>query len=307
MPGSNLFEFNNQEEESPCLQTIPTSSITSEPLECENIVPYRMCGHPCNICLQSEYLKPSQFASDHSYCTNIITIGTMTEVTDNSTGSFNGKIVTSTPFKKISPYLDEEEKVSLFMDDSLTGSNFDDSHDSRDPTFFIDEDESFDAQNVDDHNDDNCDESSSLIQTKKFTVFESCMDDILNCLICNICKCHVDPSDTIKEYCGSMLKVSVSCTGGHLVKKWLSQPLLGKMPVANLLVCAATLFAGQTYAHISQFAKFMNLQFVSKTFQTVQREIVMPVVDHSWTVMQDHIFKKIKDFNRFKGWLVMVV
>lgn len=151
-----------------------------------------------------------------------------------------------------------------------------------DPTFVIDEDENFDAQNVDDHNDDNCDESSSLIQTKKFIVFENCLDDILNCLICNICKCHVDPSDTIKEYCGSMLKVSVFCTGGHLVKKWLSQPLLGKMPVANLLVCAATLFAGQTYAHISQFAKFMNLQFVSKTtFQTVQREIVMPVVDRS--------------------------
>lgn len=258
-----------------------------------------MCGHPCNICLQSEYLKPSQFVSDHSYCTNTRTIGTMTEVTDNSTENFLGKILTSTPIKKISPDLDEEEKVSLFMDDSVTGSNFDESHDSRDPTFIIDEDESFDAENVDDHNDDICDESSSLIQAKKFIVFENCLDDILNCLICNICKCPVDPSDTTKEYCGSMLKVSVFCTGGHLVKKWLSQPLLGKMPVANLLVCAATLFAGQTYGHISQFAKFMNLQFVSKTtFQTVQREIVMPVVDHSWTVMQDHIFKKIKDSNR---------
>lgn len=130
-------------------------------------------------------------------------------------------------------------------------------------------------------------------------MFENCLDDILNCLICNICKCHVDSSDNIKEYCGSMLKVSVFCTGGHLVKKWLSQPLLGKMPVTNLLVCAAALFACQTYAHISQFAKFMNLQNVSKTtFQTVQREIVMSMVDHSWTVMQDHIFKKIKDSNR---------
>ena len=67
-----------------------------------------MCGHPCNICLQSEYLKPSQFASDHSYCTNTRIIGTMTVVTDNSTGSFHGKILTSTPIKKISPYLDEE-------------------------------------------------------------------------------------------------------------------------------------------------------------------------------------------------------
>lgn len=166
MPESNLFEFNNQEKESPCLQTIPTSSITSEPLEFKNIVPYRMCGHPCNICLQSEYLNPSQFASDHSYFTITRTIGTMTEVTNNSTASFHGTILTSTPIKKISPYLDEEEKVSLFMDDSVTGSNFDDIHDSRDPTFIIDEDESFDAENVANHNDDNCDESSSLISYK---------------------------------------------------------------------------------------------------------------------------------------------
>lgn len=68
------------------------------------------------------------------------------------------------------------------------------------------------------------------------------------------------------------------------------------MPVANLLVCAARLFAGQTYEHIYPFAKFMNLQLVSKTtLETVQREIVMPVVDHSWTVMQEQIFKKFKD------------
>lgn len=48
------------------------------------------------------------------------TIGTMTEVTDNSTGRFHCKVFTSNPIKKIYP--DDEEKVSLFMDDSVTGS-----------------------------------------------------------------------------------------------------------------------------------------------------------------------------------------
>lgn len=79
---------------------------------------------------------------------------------------------------------------SVYLWMTVTGSNFDDSHDSRYPTFVINEDESFDAENVDDHNDDNCNESSSLIQTKKF-VFENCLDDILNCLICNICTVNV--------------------------------------------------------------------------------------------------------------------
>lgn len=52
-------------------------------------------------------------------------------------------------------------------------------------------------------------------------MFENCLDDILNCLICNICKCYVDFLDIIKEYCGLMLKVLVFCIGGYLVKKWL--------------------------------------------------------------------------------------
>lgn len=73
MPESHQLEFNNQDEENPDLQNIPTSTITSvsEPVECENIVPYRMCGNSWNICLPSEYLKPSQFASDNSYCANL--------------------------------------------------------------------------------------------------------------------------------------------------------------------------------------------------------------------------------------------
>lgn len=54
--------------------------------------------------------------------------------------------------------------------------------------------------------------------------------------------------------------------------------------------------AKHTNIYIYPFAKFMNLQLVSKTtLETVQREIVMPVVDHSWTVMQEQIFKKFKD------------
>lgn len=77
----------------------------------------------------------------------------MIEVIDNSIGSFNGKILIFILFKKIFFYFDEEEKVSLFMDDFVIGLNFDDSYDSRDLIIVIDEDENFD-----DYNDDNCDE-----------------------------------------------------------------------------------------------------------------------------------------------------
>lgn len=129
------------------------------------------------------------------------------------------------------------------------------------------------AENVYDDNDDICDESSSLIQTKKLIVFEHCFDDFRNCFICSISKCPVDPSDTIKEFYDSMFKVSVFCTGDHLVKKLLSQPMLGKLPKLTCFY-VQQLFADQTYGYIFQIPIFLNVQFVSKTtFQFVQREL----------------------------------
>jgi hypothetical protein len=59
-----------------------------------------------------------------------------------------------------------------------------------------------------------------------------------------------------KVYCPAYLEL---CVYEHLIHRWLSQPLIGKMPAGNLLVSAATLFCGQTYTHIAQFAEFMNL------------------------------------------------
>lgn len=52
----------------------------------------QMCEHPCNIWVQSGYLKPSEFAFDHSHCIDTRTIGTMIKVTDNSTENVHGII-----------------------------------------------------------------------------------------------------------------------------------------------------------------------------------------------------------------------
>ena len=93
-------------------------------------------------------------------------------------------------------------------------------------------------------------------------------------------------------------KVSLFCTSGHLMLKWSAQSFLGKMPADNfLLTPPSTLFCGQTFKNC-QFPNFMTLKFIGKTtFQTIQRDVVMPVVDHSWSMMQDHMLKKIKRDN----------
>ena len=65
----------------------------------------------------------------------------------------------------------------------------------------------------------------------------------------------------------------------------VSQPVIGKMPTGNLLTSAAILFRGQTYTYISQFASFFNLKFIfHTTIHNIQRQFVMPVVMHTWSV-----------------------
>ena len=76
-------------------------------------------------------------------------------------------------------------------------------------------------------------------------------------LRCPECDSAVDPDDICQdETDNAMFRCSVYCLSGHLIVRWASQPVLGKMAAGNLLTCAAILFSGQTYTHVSQFASF---------------------------------------------------
>jgi solute carrier family 8 (sodium/calcium exchanger) len=71
------------------------------------------------------------------------------------------------------------------------------------------------------------------------------------------------------------------------------------MPVGNLLVSASTLFSGQTFSHISQFAEFLHLKFISRTtFDTIQRQCLMTVVKHAWSMFQNVELEKVRSANR---------
>ena len=58
-------------------------------------------------------------------------------------------------------------------------------------------------------------------------------------------------------------------------------------------------FSGQTHGHISQFAEFMNLKFISHTtYNKIQRQCLMPVVKHTLTSLQEVELRKIREQNR---------
>ena len=204
-------------------------------------------------------------------------------------------LLSSTPIKRVPDHSQ--------LTPCKTDSSFASDDDSKDLTFVIEnienEDDDMEQSDTVDNGLEGTTYRSRIVDEPKIIVFESKRNELLNSLTCSECLCPVEPSDTVKEYIGSAIKVSLYCTSGHLIRKWNAQPVIGKMPAGNLLISASTLFCGQTYTHMSQFANFMNLKFIGKTtFQTIQRDIVMPVVDHSWLMMQDHMFEKIKSNNR---------
>jgi hypothetical protein len=76
---------------------------------------------------------------------------------------------------------------------------------------------------------------------------------------------------------------------------WKSQPFVGKQPIGNIMLSAATYFSGLTFSGISNFAKCMNLQIISRTtFTNNSRTLVLPVIDMYYREQQNDILKKMK-------------
>ena len=65
---------------------------------------------------------------------------------------------------------------------------------------------------------------------------------------------------------------------------WNSQPLINAMPAGNLILSAATLFSGNTFACINSFESFCNIiLLISKTiFFDIQKQYLWPPVNNAW-------------------------
>jgi ribonuclease HI len=137
------------------------------------------------------------------------------------------------------------------------------------------------------------DEFSSSISPsveRKYIVFESELHKLFkNCHDCG------SPVDSITKQCqGSMVTITTNCINGHIVS-WQSQPLIKGTAAGNLLIPAAVLYSGNTYKHTADFAKHLNLQFVSSShYYKIQKTILFPVVQQTWIKSQSAIVKQMK-------------
>ena len=94
--------------------------------------------------------------------------------------------------------------------------------------------------------------------------------------------------------CGQYGRITTDCINGHRVS-WESQPLINGAAAGNLLIPAAVLFSGNTYKHIADFAKYLNLKFVSFShYYNIQDIILFSGVQHTWIKAQTAIVKQLK-------------
>ena len=136
----------------------------------------------------------------------------------------------------------------------------------------------------------------SVVSDHKFLVFESHLDKLLCHLVCPTCGCPCNMDDTVKQ-CneGTLLHVVAHCIDGHVIVNWQSQPLIERMPAGNFLFCAATLFSGQTFAHMKNVASFLNLKFLTHTpFYDIQHTNLLPVIAEAWKTHQQYLFAELR-------------
>ena len=261
------------------------------------------CGHPCLMCIQQQNIPVRAFTRDHTYhqtseaapndnqCKESTTELTVVPV-EVEPEVVSETVMCSTPVKVISEMDIDVNDVDDMANLSELSSFRDDPHDKTYEQSDLDIDSDIDMDKISSELD--------LIADKKYIVFGSCIRDLLVRLRCPECDSAVDPDDICQdETDNAMFRCSVYCLSGHLIVRWASQPVLGKMAAGNLLTCAAILFSGQTYTHVSQFASFLNLKFPTHTtFTRIQRENLMPVILHTWTTLQEELLKQVKESGR---------
>ncbi|KAM7298078.1 hypothetical protein ISCGN_018707 [Ixodes scapularis] len=125
-------------------------------------------------------------------------------------------------------------------------------------------------------------EAPSLVHERKFIVFESCLDQLLEtCRSCAAPNTHID-----KTVQGSSLQVSTLCRSGH-TETWCSQPVIRRKPVGNILVAAAILFTGCSIKKALRMLSSMGIAcFCYKTFFIIQKAFLLPAIEKVWNKHQ---------------------
>jgi hypothetical protein len=127
----------------------------------------------------------------------------------------------------------------------------------------------------------------------KYLVFEEQLDRLFK--FCPDCQSCI--TSTEKRITGTALTVSYTCHLGHN-NIWHSQPYIRLMPVGNLLLSAAILLSGSTYAKTIQMANMLHMPILSKSeFYRIQNTYLIPTINDYWLMHQTAIMSILSSEN----------
>ena len=249
-------------------------------------------NHP--VVMHPDDVNPVQHLEDHNYSLGQVNGQIMTEAAETGEQSTNHLVelpnilmckgagkqgVTDTPESGDVNLEDNTECCSY--QHLVTAESDSEVLESSDSEYFPSDSEG--SENDDDN-------SQTLPKQKKIIVFENELLKLFK--FCQQCGSPTDTTTMIQH--GSMVTVKTSCMSGHTVT-WKSQPQVKGTAAGNLLITAAIVFSGNTYKHAADFAKHLNLQFISSSYYyKIQRKIIFPVIQKAWKKNQAEVVKQLK-------------
>ena len=128
---------------------------------------------------------------------------------------------------------------------------------------------------------------------QKYLVFETELDKLF--IFCSHPNCRARIIKTSKHSTGSMLTVTATCEYYHTVI-WHSQPCIRRMPVGNLLISAAILLSGSSFAKVEKFSELLRMPILSESqFYNIQKTYLQPTVNEFWIMHQTAILSVLSD------------
>ena len=108
---------------------------------------------------------------------------------------------------------------------------------------------------------------------------------------CQMPGCTAAP--TVKHhFVGMTLLLTATCTSGH-INKFCSSNEINNIYVNNLQTAASVVISESHYAKVKRLAKFLNLEFLSKSsYYRLQRLYVIPEVNDWWCWMRKEILRE---------------
>ena len=118
----------------------------------------------------------------------------------------------------------------------------------------------------------------------KFIIFSSCLKRLMSLLHCANCGSH-DTWVRMLTPRGTMAVVELRCHSCPHVTTWHGQPLERRVPMGNILLSAAILFAGATPTKCLRVLQHMGVATITaKTFFEHQRGLLHQAVHNVWSL-----------------------